>query len=444
MVEQNLKRLISSGSARLVLAVVVFLLSFLTAACHRGGGTTESDSLGSCVRRYLYLCVALGERDPDSIDFYYGPESWVAHAHSKPPKLVEIRTSAANLRNELQRLSVSNDNSRLRKAYLLRQLKAIETRADLLSGKKFTFDQESKAFFGLDPVKRAESPEETQVRGELASLLGGRDDLAGRYERFDQKFLVSPERLPAVVNKAIQACEVATTAYIALPPAQHLSVEYVHDLPWSGFSYYLGRYTSKIEINLDLRLTVDRALQLACHETYPGHHTITALQDAELVRKKHWFEMTVQPTFSPQSLASEGLATYAVEMAFSEAERERIEREQLFPVAGLNPREAQRYLRVERLVDRLHSAELAVASCYLDGELEFVRAGSALQDRALMAHTEATLKYLNEFRSYVVTYTKGRDLVESYVRSRVGQVDNPDERWRSFRSLILKPGSLSQ
>ena len=444
MVEQNNERSISSGSARPMLLLLVLLSSLFAAACHRGGGTAESNSLGSCVRRYLYLCVALGERDPDSIDFYYGPESWVADAHAKPPKLVEIRTSAARLRDELQRLSLPSGDGRLRKAYLLRQLEAIETRADLLSGRKFTFDQESKAFFGLGPVKRVESLDESQVRDELASLLGGRDDLAGRYERFDQKFLVSPDRVPAVMKKAIRACELATTAHMALPPAQRLSVEYVHDRPWSGFSYYLGRYMSKIEINLDLRLTVDRALQLACHETYPGHHTISALQDAELVQKKHRFEMTVQPTFSPQSLVSEGLATYAVEMAFSETERERIEREQLFPIAGLNPSEAQRYLRVERLVERLHPAELAVASCYLDGELEFVRAGSALQHRALMAHTEATLKYLNEYRSYVATYTKGRDMVESYLKSREGQIDTPGERWRSFGSLILEPGSLSQ
>ncbi len=434
----------SSSSTRLLFVFLVFCSFFLATACRRGASTTKSDSLEDCVRRYIFLCVALGERDPDSLDFYYGPSSWVATAHAQPPKLADIGASALRLRDDVQRLSPSGDDERRRQAFLSRQLQAIRTRADLLSGRKLTFNEENKAFFDLESVERVESPQERQIRAELASLLGGADDLAGRYEKFDAKFLVSPERVPAVMNKAFQACELATTAHLALPPAQHFSVEYVHDRPWSGFSYYLGRYTSKIEINLDLRLTVDRALQLACHEAYPGHHTLTTLQDAELVQKKHWFEMTVQPTFSPQSLVSEGLATYAVEMAFSDAERERIERDQLFPLAGLRPNDAQKYIKVERLVDRLHPAELAVASDYLDGKLEFVRAGSALQDRALMTHTEATLKYLNEYRSYVVTYTKGRDMVESYLRSHEGQRDSAHERWRSFRSLILNPDPLWQ
>ena len=56
----------------------------------------------------------------------------------------------------------------------------------------------------------------------------------------------------------------------------------------------------------------------------------------------------------------------------------------------------------------MHPEELSVARDYVDGKIEFVRAADALEDRALMAHAEATVRYLNEFGVYAATYTDGR------------------------------------
>ena len=71
-------------------------------------------------------------------------------------------------------------------------------------------------------------------------------------------------------------------------------------------------------------------------------------------------------------------------------------------------------------MDQLAPVEAAVARRYLDGELEFERAGAALEAGALMAHPEAALKYINEFRTYVVTYTYGRELAERFVDATAG------------------------
>ena len=96
--------------------------------------------------------------------------------------------------------------------------------------------------------------------------------------------------------------------------------------------------------------------------------------------------------------ALEGMATFAMEMAFSQPERLRFERDQLFPLAGLNPHNTERDLRAEQLAEKLRSTELAIARDYLDGKLEWARAATALEDRAAMAHPEETLKYINEYR----------------------------------------------
>ena len=62
-------------------------------------------------------------------------------------------------------------------------------------------------------------------------------------------------------------------------------------------------------------------------------------------------------------------------------------------------------------MDRLRWVQVDIARRYLDGELEFVRAGRALEEEALMpeASTDAMLKFFNRFRTYSVTYTAGFD-----------------------------------
>jgi hypothetical protein len=149
------------------------------------------------------------------------------------------------------------------------------------------------------------------------------------------------------------------------------------------------------------------------------------------VQHESRFELMVQPTFSPQSLVSEALATYAVELAFPEADRLAFERDVLFPLAGLDKKNAEVYLRISRQVDQLEAEEPGIARDYLDGKLEWARAASALEDKALMAHTEATLKYLNEFRTYMLTYTVGTDMARKCMGSLTG-----DDRWRAYEQLI--------
>jgi hypothetical protein len=187
---------------------------------------------------------------------------------------------------------------------------------------------------------------------------------------------------------------------------------------------------------MDFALTVDRVLNLACHEAYPGHHTYNSLRDVNLVQAKGFKEYWVQPTYSPQTMLSESMATLALDVAFPGTKRLAFERDVLFPIAGLDGKNAALYMKVESLVDNLHIVEPIVARDYIDGRLEFERAGKELEDNALMAHPEAALKYINEYRSYVTTYTYGRDLVEAEL-TRHGNQDS-NSRWKIYASWILE------
>jgi hypothetical protein len=375
------------------------------------------------VLRYLQLVVALGERDPDAIDYYYGPDAWVSGARAHPLSLAEIHSGALDLASGIKT-----------NGFLVRQLNAIALRAELLQGRKYSFDHEGQVFFNLEAPASGDSAELETIRQQIAALLRGK-----RYADFDAQFIIPEDRLRAVMERALQGCRQRTLQYLKLPPDESVSTEYVGDRPWNAYSSYKGRFHSIIRINTDFALTVDRALQLACHEGYPGHHAYNTLVDAQLVRRERRFELMVQPTFSPQSLSSEALATNAVDVAFPGEDRLRFEQDVLFPIAGINTEDIDLYLRVNRLVDQLDGAEIEIARSYIDNKLEWARAAAALEEKALMLHTDATLKYLNEYRTYMLTYTIGKDMVGHCISGL-----SEEDRWRMYERLILGQVDIKQ
>ncbi|HWF87068.1 MAG TPA: hypothetical protein VG222_19560 [Vicinamibacterales bacterium] len=381
--------------------------------------------------RYVRIVLALGDRDPDSLDFYAGPPAWKADAHARNETFHDIKQSATALIEQLEHDPTTSDVAAARREFLRRQLRAVAARIDVLDGRRFTFDDESRALFGVE-IGSIDHAAIDRARALVDRLLPGSDSLALRYARFDRQFMIPPKRLAAVMTRALDGCRHATLPHMPLPSGEHVTIEYVSGTPWSAFTRYEGRAHSRIQINAGFGLTVDRALQLACHEGYPGHHAINTWIDTTLIGPQHRIELTVQPMFSPQSLRTEGAATFAPELAFSDAERLQFERDELFPIAGLDGRGADEYLRVGRAVDGLRMVQAGIAREYLDGNLEFARASVALEREALMPSADATLKFFNQFRSYAVAYTLGHDLVARAVEAQ----SSADRRWQAYERWV--------
>jgi len=193
-----------------------------------------------------------------------------------------------------------------------------------------------------------------------------------------------------------------------------------------------------VTVNAGVGFTVDEVLQLACHEAYPGHHVINVLVDEALVRGARRLELSVQPLFSPQSLLVEGAASVASSLAFSDGERLQLERSTLFALAGIDPQDADVAIQVARLLDGLSRVRSDIAIRYVDGTLEFARAAAALEHDALMPSPDALLKFLNEFRSYAVTYARGPELATAYLNAHAAAGDAAG-RWRAYVQLVTSP-----
>jgi hypothetical protein len=391
----------------------------LSGACRAQRTDSDRVSFDAASRSYVRLVLALGDRDADSLDSYHGPPQWQAEVRAEHATLAQIRAAATALADSLKTpRDAPRDGDEPRRAFLIRQLAAVASRIDILQGARPPFDEEARLLFGVDPHDLTTSGDAAEdgrtsqagaARRELDRLLPGRGALAARYAAFDRQFLIPPDRLARVLSRAIDGCRAVTSQRVSLPEGERVRVDYVRDLPWSAFTRYEGRFVSRIQVNEALPLTVDRALDLACHEAYPGHHTIATLLDATFGGSRA--EFLVQPLFSPQSALHEAAASLAPALVFTDEARVAFERDVLFPLAGLDPSGAARHVAVGRDVDRLHGVEADVARRYLDGALDFPRAAAALEHDALMPSADATLKFVNQFRSYAATYTIGRDVL---------------------------------
>jgi hypothetical protein len=404
-----------------------------------------SRDLSDIAERYVRLVLGVGQHDPDYVDAYYGPSAWRPPAGAPATPLDVLRTEARALSTRLDAPpgdigGPSDDLEVLRVSYLRSQLGAVDARIRMLQGERFTFDQESRALY--DAV--APCHPESYFADTLTALdrrLPGPETMAARLEQFKQAFVIPPDRLDGVFAAAIHECRVRTLAHLALPDGERFTTEYVTAKPWSGYNWYRGRGVSVIQVNTDLPIYIDRAVDLAAHEGYPGHHVYNALLEQHLVRERGWVEFTVYALFSPQSLIAEGTANFGIDVTFLPDERLAFERDVLFPAAGLDAARVEEYYEVAALVDRLGYAGNEAARQYLDGHIDRDRAVEWLQQYALMpqARAEQRVRFFDAYRSYVINYNLGKDLVRAAVERRGGTADNPARRWDEFGRLLSSP-----
>jgi hypothetical protein len=420
----------------------LFGLLVLGLACGESPKPALPDPLTPIAESYVRLALGVGVHDPDYIDAFYGPAEWKEAADSARMPLAGIRTGAAALLDSLRVVTLPDTTElvRLRKSYLTWQLESLAARLDMLEGARLSFDEESRALYGV----AAPDTDEERFRAVIArldSLLPGSGPVAARYTAWRREFIVPTAKLDTVFKAAIAACRERTARRMELPPGESFTLEYVTGKPWTGYNWYQGNYRSLIQVNTDVPVFIDRALDVACHEGYPGHHTYNMMLERALVRDRGWPEYQVYPLFSPQSLIAEGTANYGIDIAFSEAERLAFEREVLFPLAGLDPAQVERYAAVQAIAREVNYAVNEAARDYLEGRIDARQAADWLERYALMAPEQAAqrVRFMDRYRSYVINYNFGRDLVGGYVDRESGAGASIDTRWTVFSSLLASP-----
>ncbi|MGD1044394.1 MAG: hypothetical protein ABR936_03575 [Bacteroidota bacterium] len=399
-------------------------------------------ALNDIAEPYVKLVLAVGQHDADYVDAYYGPPEWQEEAKANKQTLDSILQAAIPLKTKLDELQSkrAEDIIQQRHQYLKKQISSLIARVEVLGGKKLSFDEEAKAYYDVEPPVFAENHFKKLVT-ELETIVPGKGPIPERVENYRKQFTIIPDKLDKVFSAAIFECRQRTKKYIILPENETFRLEYVHNKAWSGYNWYKGNNESLIQINTDLPIFMERAIDLAAHEGYPGHHVYNCLLETAFARKFGWIEFTVYPLFSSQSLIAEGTANFGIEVAFPGKERMEFERSMLFPLAGLDRDQAENYSIVQELVAKLSYAGNEAARRYLNGEISRDDAAHWLVQYALMSPERAQqrTRFFDQYRSYVINYNFGLDLVRQYIERRGGTEKNPAKRWEEFKHLIASP-----
>jgi len=413
--------------------ILVLVAALAITAC----GPSPKD-VDDYAQEYLFLELSMGLHDGGHVDAYFGPEELKTAAETTALSLDQILKASKDLSARLASIDAGDDKRlAMRITGLIARLRALDTRIAIDMGEFPSFDDESMALFG-STAPHYDASHFAAIIEELDELLPGDEALAERFESFNNQFAIPLDKLPVVFEAAMAECRKRTLEHIDLPEGESFTIEYVNDKPWSGYNWYQGNSVSLIQVNTDFPIYISRAVDLGCHEGYPGHHTFNALLEKNLVEDEGWIEYSLYPLFSPQSLIAEGSGNYGIDLAFPGQERSDFEKEVLFPLAGLNVDDADLYYEVGALLGKLNFAGNEAARGYLNGDMTRDEAAEWLQTYALTPADKSLqrIRFIDTYRSYVINYNHGEAMVADYIER--GNAD-ADERWARFEALLSSP-----
>lgn len=407
-------------------------------SCGEKTALDDAAKLNALATQYVKLGLTIGQYDADFVDAYYGPDSL------KPTGTVRavfpkdsLLSAVANLNGALKAFDSHGTDTVARRAeWMQAQLKAFERRIKIFSGENTSFDAESKELYGVTaPVY--DEQHFKQLVAKLDSLLPGKGSINDRFQQLANHFIIPKDKLDTVFKAAIAECRKRTMQHYTLPASESFTLEYVTNKPWSGYNWYKGDYRSVIQINTDLQIFIDRAVDVGSHESYPGHHVYNMLLEKNLYRDKGWVEISLYPLFSPQSLIAEGSANYGIAVAFPGEEKVQFVKKVLLPLSGLDTTGISLYFQALELKGDLNYARNEVGRGLLNNTMTEQKALQWLKDYCLMNDETAvkSISFIRKNRSYVINYNYGKDLVGQYIESK-GGTESKEKLWEVFGELL--------
>ena len=425
--------------------LLLFLSPLFLVSCAESSENKEDAALKLLSREYVRLGLFIGQYDTDFVDAYYGPDSLKPTYKPEVFPKDSLQNVIASMQNQLSEIlpRVTEDNLQ-RTKWMEVQLIAFSRRIKIFTGEPGTFDEESKDLFGVVapayPVSHYQ-----QLIDSLDILLPGEGGVQERFQILANRFIIPKDKLDTVFKTSIAEARKRTLAHYKLSTDEKFTLEYVTNKSWSGYNWYKGNYTSNIQINTDIQIFIERAIDVGSHESYPGHHVYNMLLEQNLYRNKHWDEISLYPLFSPQSFIAEGSANYGIELAFPGADKIRFSKEVILPLAGLDTAGAALYFKALTIRGKLNYARNEAGRGLVNGTMTEAEALDWLKKYCLFNEETAlkSIAFIKKYRSYVINYNYGQDVVRKYIEKDLKPQGDPSKAskayWEKFSYLLSNP-----
>lgn len=410
----------------------VILIFFFILLWSCGDQPSAIKTLDQAGEQFVKLGLELGEYDTNYVGSYIGPTEWREAAKENRRSTDELAEAIAGLLDDLEKIVPSEGDDVIRHKLLLGKARAMDTRIRMVNGETFSFAEEARLLFDVE-VPNYDFAEFDRVLKQIGELIPGEGDLAERVDAFRSSVSIPAEKFSTVFDRALEECKRRTLEHLSLPATERFQLEYVTGEAWGGYLEYLGDNESLMRINVDFPRTTKEAIRFACHEGYPGHHVYNLLVDQRLL-DRGWDEFLLFPLYAPITLIHEASAEFGVKLAFPGNESFEFERDVLVPLAGLDPEKTEVLDKLLKLQSRI-TARAAIAQLYLDGEISREEAIQKIRKYVLVsrARAEGGMRFLDEYRSYVLNYSLGEAIVTAHIEGRSG---NHEAKWEAFKELL--------
>ena len=302
----------------------------------------------------------------------------------------------------------------------------------IISPEQFSYEDEAKTIFGID-LKGSDETNLAVYREQLEALLPGSGAVAYRLAQFRNQFLVPADKRQAVFARALEECRTRSLAHWTMPEKEILRVEWSRDInePWHSFE---GNAQSVLMINPLSMGYLNSALDVACHETYPGHHAQYVFLEQAMAGEEMFVEDSLTLLRSPESALREGAASYSVDLLFPLDERTQFEKEVLAPIAGLGSLDIEKYNQVRVLLDQIALATIPILRDFSDRTIPQATATFRLEREALVPSPNQLIAFSERYGAYAASYTVARARIGAYVSDQASE--KGEDPWVVLKRLI--------
>jgi hypothetical protein len=283
-------------------------------------------------KRFLRLTLHIDKHNKGYVDFYIGPKKLREivdnEAITSPNKLL-IDCKA------LQKDLFKQGYDKKRERYLEKMLTAMRTSIEVLKGIEIPIKEQFLKFYdvALQPVNESELD---NLKEEFNAAYGGLGSLEKRMNDLRVRRTIPEGKVFEIFKKALNITRERTKELFVnfLPQKERIVLELIKsndDVKWAYYNWYVGNYSSRIEVNPIYNMYWTGSLAAAAHEGYPGHHTEFIVKEQRLYRELNQFEHSLLLLHSPKLIISEGIADLAVKLLFSNREAVEISLRELCP-----------------------------------------------------------------------------------------------------------------
>ena len=269
---------------------------------------------------FLLLALRIDKHIIGYVDFYFGPEKLRQIVDNES---ITAPNTLLNDSNHLIKQLGAQGYNKERIRYIEKLLIAMKTSIEILIGSPISVkDQILKLYdVSLQPVKESKL---YGLKEEFNKAYEGSGSLEERMKELRIRRKVSKSDVFDLFKKALKIVKNQTNELFTnfLPKNETIIIDLVgkkkeNEVKWSYYNWYLGNFTSRIEVNPNYNMYWSSLLSTAAHEGYPGHHMEFTLKEQCLYRKLFQFEHSILLLNSPKLIISEGIASLAINVLFS-------------------------------------------------------------------------------------------------------------------------------